>query len=93
MYGEQMGWLSRFMQRFQATPIEIVQAELKDAELAALASQSKAEYAALRVQIHTLTAEYHSNRVQRLRAFIKAHIRHETDHGSDQYPPTISKQA
>ena len=70
MYGDQLGWWSRFMQRFMPSPIEMVTAELKDAEMAALASQSKAEYAALRVKIHSLTAQYHSDRVLRLKAFL-----------------------
>jgi hypothetical protein len=70
MYGETLGWFARFMQRFEPTPIQLVKAELKDAELSVLASQSKAEYAALRVQIHKLTAEYHQGRISRLRGFL-----------------------
>jgi hypothetical protein len=70
MYGETPGFFSRLTQRFQPTPTQVVTAELKDAELAALSSQSEAEYAALRVKIHTLTAEYHNARALRLKAFL-----------------------
>jgi len=73
MYGEKITWLQRFLQRFQPSPMEVVQAELKDAELAALQSQSMAEYAALSVQIHNLKVAYHEGRVDRLRAFIITH--------------------
>ena len=70
MYGEQIGWFARFMQRFQPTPIEIVKAELLDAKILVLQSQSQAEFAALRVKIHALTAQYHSDRIERLQAFV-----------------------
>ncbi len=70
MYGQPLSWFQRFMQRFQSTPIQTVKAELKDAQLAALQSQSMAEYAALRVQIHSLTTTYHENRENRLQQFV-----------------------
>lgn len=70
MYGDKISWLQRFMQRFQPTPITMAKAELKDAQLAALQSQSMAEYAELRKQIHDLTTQYHHGRIDRLRAFL-----------------------
>lgn len=73
MYGDKITWFQRFMQRFQPTPIQMVKAELKDAQLAALQSQSMAEYAALRVQIHNLTTIYHEGRVTRLQNFVDTH--------------------
>jgi len=72
MYGDQPGWFARFMQRFMPSPMEVVKAELLDAKIAVLQSQSQAEYAALRVQIHALTAKYHSDRIVRLQSFVDA---------------------
>lgn len=74
MYGEQISWFARFMQRFQSTPVTIVKAELKEAELAALQSKSNAEYAALNVKIHTLTAEFHEGRVERFKEFLSGNM-------------------
>jgi hypothetical protein len=74
MYGESLNWFQRFMQRFQPTPIEMAEAELKDAELAALHMEGKAEYAVLRVKIYNLTAEYHKGRIQRLKEFLHTTI-------------------
>lgn len=73
MYGDKLTRYQRFMQRFQPTPLTLVKAELKDAEIAALHSQSMAEYAALRVKIHDLTTDYHKDRVDRLSRFVKQH--------------------
>lgn len=70
MYGDKLSWFQRFMQRFQPTPEVMAMAELKDAELAALQSESMAEYAALRVSIHNLTAAYHKARMVRLSGYI-----------------------
>jgi hypothetical protein len=70
MYGQTLSWWERFLQRFQPTPMKLAHAELKQAELAELQAQSMAEYAALRVQIHKLTAEYHHNRIIRLKQFL-----------------------
>lgn len=71
MYGQPLSWFQRFMQRFQATPIQMAQAELKDAELAALQCISMAEYADLCMQKHQLTADYHEARADRLREYLQ----------------------
>lgn len=73
MYGEHLNWFQRFLQRFQPTPIDVVKAELKDAELSAIMSESQAEFAALSVEIHKLTTVYHKNRAARLRDFVFTH--------------------
>ena len=75
MYGQFFSWLQRFLQRFQITPIKMAKAELKDAELAHLQSISMAEYAALRMQTHKLTATYHKVRAERLRDYLRDHVR------------------
>lgn len=78
MYGEHPGFIARFMQRFQPTPMQVVQAELKDAKLAALMSQSEAEYAALRVKIHSITSDYHLVRADRLQAYVDDQTKQKT---------------
>lgn len=83
MYGEHLNWFQRFLQRFQPTPISVVKAELKDAELSAIMSESQAEFAALSVEIHKLTTIYHQNRANRLRMFVNNYENNE--------PPMTSK--
>lgn len=70
MYGQPLNWFQRLLQRFQPTPTDIAQAELREAEIAKLHAHSEAEYAALRTQMHRLTAEYHADRINRLRTFL-----------------------
>lgn len=70
MYGEKLTRFERFMLRFAPEPIEVVKAELKQAQLAQLQSISQAEYADLRMQMHKLTADYHGNRADRMKQFI-----------------------
>ena len=70
MYGEQMTRWQRFMQRFQLSPVDVVEAELKDAQVAALQAISKSEYATLRANIYSLTAKYHHERSVRLLDFL-----------------------
>ena len=72
MYGEKMTRFQRFTQRFSLEPIDIVQAELKDAMLANLQAISESEYAALQVKMHDLTAEYHYNRAVRMQEYIQS---------------------
>lgn len=70
MYGQQLSWFQRLMQRFHPSPEQMAEAELKEARLAELQSKSEAEYAALRMQMHNLTAEYHAGRICRLECFL-----------------------
>jgi hypothetical protein len=70
MYGQSLSWFQRFLQRFQATPIQMAKAELKDAELAHLQCISMAEYADLRMKTHKLTADYHAARAERLAEYL-----------------------
>ena len=70
MYGEKINWFTRFMLRFQASPLDIVKAEYQLAELAALQADSRAEYAGLEVKMNELTADYHKKRMVRLGEFI-----------------------
>lgn len=69
-FGEPLSWWDRFTLKRAPNPIDVVKLEKKDAELQALASISKAEYAALRVDIHTRTAQYHRDRAVRLQEYI-----------------------
>ncbi len=70
MHGEQPSWFQRFMLRFEATPRQIVEAELKQAQLAEIQEHTMAEYALLRMRVHQLTADYHAKRIERLTGYL-----------------------
>lgn len=69
-FGEPLSWLARYFIRRAPDPLDVVKLERKDAELQTLASISRAEYAALRVDIHKRTAQYHQDRAVRLQEYI-----------------------
>ena len=70
MYGQPLSFWQRFMLRFQATPTQMAEAELKAAELDKLAAISQGEYARLRAAIYEITATYHEGRITRLKEFL-----------------------
>lgn len=69
--GQLPNWFDRWLQRFIPTPQQMVEAELKDAQLHVLAAQTQAEYAALCVDQHKLTIAYHQQRIERLHTWME----------------------
>lgn len=69
-HGQLPGWFDRWLQRWMPSPQEVAAAELKDAQLHVLESQTQAEYAALLVGQHNLTTNYHRNRIVRLSNYL-----------------------
>lgn len=69
-YGQLPGWFDRLVQRFMPTPETVAEAELKDAKLQILESQTQAEAAALAVKIFNVTTQHHLERIVRLSEFL-----------------------
>jgi exoribonuclease II len=71
--GQLPSWFDRWTQRWMPSPQQVALAELKHAQLHVLESQTRAEYADLRMQISIRTTEYHRLRIERLQAFLAEH--------------------